>query len=128
MTQFDWLIFGSMLFGLLVIAWWCRRHMRSVADFLIVGRKMRKYLGLSTGTAEGIGLVSIAFIAEQGFTNGFAYVWLALAAMGIWGCYRNRDWRGGKTTVNWSAWKISSAPPHGKAKQGLNRPWRNNYE
>ena len=81
MTLFDWLIFGSMLLGLLVITWWCRRHMRSVADFLIVGRKMRKYLGLSTGTAEGIGLVSIAFIAEQGFTNGFAYVWLALAAI-----------------------------------------------
>ncbi|KKK64264.1 hypothetical protein LCGC14_2985970, partial [marine sediment metagenome] len=40
MTQFDWLIFDSMLCGLLVIAWWCRRHMRSVADFLIVGRKM----------------------------------------------------------------------------------------
>ena len=60
MTQFDRLIFGSMLCGLLVITWWRRRHMHSVADFLIVGRKMRKYLGLSTGIAEGIGMVCIA--------------------------------------------------------------------
>lgn len=81
MIPFDWIVFLTMLCGLLAVAWWCRQRMRSVADFVVVGRKMRKYLGLSTGTADGIGLVSIAFIAEQGFHNGFAYVWLMLMSM-----------------------------------------------
>ena len=80
MTVFDWILFVAMLTGLLGIGWWCKRHMHSVADFLVVGRSMRKYLGLSTGTAEGIGLVSIAFVAEQGFRQGFAYVWMMLIA------------------------------------------------
>lgn len=52
--------------------------MRSVADFIVVNRGMRKYLGLSTWGAEGIGLASIAYLTEQGFTKGLGLAWMTL--------------------------------------------------
>lgn len=84
MHLLDWIVLASLLSALLGIGWWCRRYMRSVADFVIVNRKMRKYLGLSTWSAEGLGLVTIVYIAEQGFREGLAFVWLTLANMLIY--------------------------------------------
>lgn len=78
MKAVDWLIFAALLTGLVALSWAFRRYMRSVADFLIVNRSMRTYLGVSTWGMEGIGLISIAYIAEQGFTSGLSYVWMTL--------------------------------------------------
>ncbi|MCC7085072.1 MAG: sodium:solute symporter family protein [Pirellulales bacterium] len=77
----DWFVLVVLLLALLGVGWWCRRYMRSVADFVVVNRKMRKYLGLSTWSAEGVGLITVVYMAEQGFREGLAYVWLTLANM-----------------------------------------------
>jgi solute:Na+ symporter, SSS family len=74
----DWIIFSGLLAALVLLAWGVRRYMRSVSDFIILNRCMRKYLGLSTWGSEGIGLISIAYIAEQGFTSGLGYAWMTL--------------------------------------------------
>lgn len=78
MKAVDWLIFAALLAGLVALSWGFRRYMRSVADFLVVNRNMRTYLGVSTWGMEGIGLISIAYLAEQGFTSGLSYVWMTL--------------------------------------------------
>jgi SSS family solute:Na+ symporter len=78
MNLVDWLIFVALLAGLVGLSWGVRRYMRSVADFLVVNRNMRTYLGVSTWGMEGIGLISIAYISEQGFTSGLSYVWMTL--------------------------------------------------
>ena len=74
----DWIIFAGLLVALVILAWSVRRFMRSVSDFIILNRSMRKYLGLSTWGSEGIGLISIAYLAEQGFTSGLGYAWMTL--------------------------------------------------
>jgi solute:Na+ symporter, SSS family len=77
----DWLIFFVLLTILIGCGFFLKRFVRSVADFLVAGRKTRKFLGLSTNTAEGMGLVSIAASAQQGFQYGFAYIWISVIQM-----------------------------------------------
>lgn len=83
MTFLDWTIAGTLLLGLIAIAVYLGRLNRSVADFVLAGRKVRKYLGMSAGTAEGLGLASIAASLQQGMQNGFALVWISIILM----CY-----------------------------------------
>jgi SSS family solute:Na+ symporter len=83
MKTIDWFLFVLLILAFVAIGYYSRRFVKGVADFLIVSRKMRKYLGLSTGSAEGLGLISIAVIGEQGFKHGFSYAWMAILSMVI---------------------------------------------
>jgi SSS family solute:Na+ symporter len=74
----DWSIFVGFFILLIVIGAMCGRYVKAVADYVVAGRHMRKFLGLSTLTAESIGLISIAMACQEGFTKGFSYVWLGL--------------------------------------------------
>lgn len=84
MNSIDWVIFIGLLAGLVAIGWHFRRYMRSVADFLVVNRSMRTYLGVSTWGAEGIGLISIAYISEQGLRSGIGLAWMTLLNMALY--------------------------------------------
>jgi len=77
----DWaiLIFFFILFLLLAI--YINGHVKSVADFLISGRKVRMWLGLGAGIAGEIGLVTIVSICEQGYLRGFSFVLIAIINM-----------------------------------------------
>lgn len=70
----DWVITGVFLLLLTLGGVACRYFIKNVAGWTVAGRHMRKYLGLSTGTAEGMAIISIALGCEQGFTNGFLFV------------------------------------------------------
>lgn len=83
MSPVDWMIALTLLIGLIGVAVYLGRFNRSVADFILAGRRVRKYLGMSAGTAEGLGLASIAATLQQGMQNGFALVWISLLLM----CY-----------------------------------------
>jgi len=71
----------ALLGGLIWAGYWGRRLVRSVSQFTIAGREMGMWLGLSTAIAEGIGLISIANACQQGFRNGFSFIWLSLASL-----------------------------------------------
>ena len=73
-TNLDWLIAGLFLVFLTVGGVFCRRFIRSVADWTVAGRHMRKYLGLSSGSAEGIGIATVAAMLEPGFKTGLSYI------------------------------------------------------
>ena len=77
-TSIDWIITGAFLFFLTFGGFACRTFIKSTADWTVAGRNMRKFLGLSTGTAEGIGLISIAVMVEVGFTSGFSYIGMSI--------------------------------------------------
>lgn len=81
MTTLDWILAAAALTALIVIAVILGRLNKSVADFLIAGRQVRKYLGMSSGTAEGLGLASIAASLQQGMQHGFALIWVSLILM-----------------------------------------------
>ena len=73
-TNIDWIVTGVFLIALTMGGLACRHFIKGVADWTVAGRHLRKFLGLSTGTAEGMGLITIAASAEIGFTSGFANV------------------------------------------------------
>lgn len=77
----DWIIlavfFVLLTFGGLI----CRRYVKGVADFLVGGRKMRKFLGLSTLGAEGLGLISVVVACQEGFARGFSIIWIWLVGL-----------------------------------------------
>lgn len=81
MTFLDWIIAGGMLLGLVVVAVYLGRLNRSVADFILAGRKVRKYLGMSAGAAENLALAGIAASMQQGMQHGFALIWISVILM-----------------------------------------------
>ena len=52
--------------------------MKSVADFIVAGRGVGKFLGMSAGSAADMGLVSVAVAAQEGFRRGPAYIFMSL--------------------------------------------------
>src|SRR5258707_3191654 len=49
-----------------------RRYVRGVEDFAIAGRAMDLNLGIASLAATELGLVTVMYTAQLGFTNGFA--------------------------------------------------------
>ncbi|MDC0935679.1 hypothetical protein OAS39_05290 [Pirellulales bacterium] len=77
----DWLIFATLFAALLAMAIWINAQCKSVADYLVSGRKVRLWLGMGAGIAGEVGLVSIVSICEQGYMRGFGFILLALLSM-----------------------------------------------
>ena len=53
MHLIDWIIAGSFLAFMILAAVYSRRMVKSVADYLVAGRGVGKYLGTLTGLALG---------------------------------------------------------------------------
>lgn len=73
-TPVDWIILISLFIAFLVMAVYINSYVRSVADFLVSGRKVRMWLGMGAGVAGEIGLVTIVSICEQGYMRAFGFV------------------------------------------------------
>lgn len=82
-TAVDWTIVLVLLAALLAMAIWINTRCRSVADYLVSGRKVRLWLGMGAGIAGEIGLVSIVAMLEQGYMRGFGFVLIGLITMAI---------------------------------------------
>src|SRR5207302_7866333 len=59
---------------------WTRRFIRDAEDFLIAERGMRGYLGVASIISTEMGLVTVMYAAQKGFTGGFAAFHIALVA------------------------------------------------
>ncbi|MFV0416436.1 MAG: sodium:solute symporter [Chthoniobacterales bacterium] len=79
----DWAILGVSFVFFLALAIYINGLCRSVADYLVSGRKIRLWLSLGAGIAGEVGLVSIVGMCEQGFLRGFSFVLIALLSMCI---------------------------------------------
>jgi len=77
-TLVDWLILASLFAALLSMAIYVNTFVRSVADFVVSGRKVRVWLGMGAGIAGEIGLVSIVATCEQGYLRGYAFVLIGI--------------------------------------------------
>ena len=77
----DWLILGAGFCFFLAWAIYLNIKCRSVADYLVSGRKVRMWLGMGAGIGGEIGLVSIAAMCEQGFARGFSFVLVNLLSL-----------------------------------------------
>ena len=72
LAPIDWLIIVVYLVGCMAAGIWMRRFIRGVEDFAIAGRAMDLNLGIASLAATELGLVTVMYTAQLGFTHGFA--------------------------------------------------------
>ena len=83
MSQFanlDWAIVILYLLGSAAIGVWSRRYVRNMSDFVVAGRSLKSHLGIATMIGTELGLVTVMFAAQKGFTGGFAAFHIAVCA------------------------------------------------
>lgn len=68
----DWIIIAVYLVGCMAAGIWMRRYVRGVEDFAVAGRAMDLNLGIASLAATELGLVTVMYTAQLGFTKGFA--------------------------------------------------------
>lgn len=86
MSPIDWSIIGGFYLALVGIGIYSRKFMRGVADFLVAGRGMRKYLGYAAGGAADVGAISVVASMEAMYLGGPALRFIAIASLS-WGIY-----------------------------------------
>jgi Na+/proline symporter len=68
----DWVIIVVYLVGCTIAGLWMRRYVRNVDDFAVAARAMEVNLGVASLAATEVGIVTVMYTAQMGFTNGFA--------------------------------------------------------
>ncbi len=68
----DWIIIVVYVVGCLSAGLWMRRFIRGVDDFTIAGREVHVNLGIASLAATEMGLVTVMYTAQLGYTKGFA--------------------------------------------------------
>ena len=72
LASIDWIIIIAYLSGCMAAGIWMRRFVHGVADFAVAGRAMDLNLGIASLAATELGLVTVMYTAQLGFTHGFA--------------------------------------------------------
>ena len=81
-TLLDWSIVVCYLLSSIVIGLWANRYVGNLSDYLVAGRKLRLRLALATMTGTELGLVTVMYMAELGFTQQYASLYLAFMEAG----------------------------------------------
>ena len=74
----DWIIVVVYLAGSILIGLWANRYVGGLSDYLVAGRTLRIRLALATMTGTELGLVTVMYVAELGYTKQFASLYLAV--------------------------------------------------
>ena len=77
---FDWCIVVGYLLVIVAIGVYIRRYISNVTDFIVAGRGLKTFLGVATMVGTELGLVTVMYSAQKGFTGGFAAFHIALAS------------------------------------------------
>lgn len=72
LTSVDWVIIFVYLTGCVAAGVSMRRYVGKVEHFIVAGRRMDIYLGVASLAATEMGLVTIMYTAQLGYTRGFA--------------------------------------------------------
>lgn len=85
-TTLDWILVAVYLSGSLGIGVFVNRYVHDVTGYLVGGRASGTSLNIATYLGTGLGLVTLMYASMDAFSNGFAYVTLALigAAVGLY--------------------------------------------
>lgn len=101
LSWLDWTILSALFVLLNLSGYLCRRYIKGVADFLVAGRGVGRYLGVGAASMMGVGAITILGIWQQNYKAGFVGQWwyMLTPAAGImvaltgWGIYRMRQTR-----------------------------------
>jgi len=76
----DWCIVVGYLIIVVSFGVYIRRYISNVTDFIVAGRGLKTFLAVATMIGTELGLVTVMYSAQKGFTGGFAAFHIALAA------------------------------------------------
>ncbi|UCC97515.1 MAG: sodium:solute symporter family protein [Phycisphaerales bacterium] len=76
----DWGIVAVYLIGIVAVGVYIKRYISNVTDFIVAGRGLKIFLGIATMIGTELGLVTVMYSAQKGFTGGFAAFHIALAS------------------------------------------------
>jgi SSS family solute:Na+ symporter len=79
-STLDWAIVCVYLLGSVLVGFYVRRYIANMADYVVAGRALKTYLGLATMIGTEMGLVTVMYNAQKGFTGGFAAFHIAVVA------------------------------------------------
>jgi SSS family solute:Na+ symporter len=76
----DWAIVVVFLVASTIAGMWAMRYIRDMEDYVVAGRSVRTYLGVASMIAAELGLVTVMYSAQMGFTSAFAAFSVAVLA------------------------------------------------
>jgi len=79
-TWIDWVIIICYPLISVVIGLVARKYISNMSDFVCAGRGLGTCLGIATLTGTELGLITVMYSAQKGFTGGFAAFHIALVA------------------------------------------------
>ncbi len=79
-STFDWAIVAVYLIVSVGIGMYARSLVRSMDDFVVADRTMGTALGVASMASTELGLVTVMYSAQKGFTGGFAAFHIAVFA------------------------------------------------
>ncbi len=79
-SYLDWCIVIGYLLVIVAVGVYIKRYVSNVTDFIVAGRGLKTFLGVATMIGTELGLVTVMYSAQKGFTGGFAAFHIALAA------------------------------------------------
>jgi len=79
-TLLDWAIVLVYVVGAGTAGLMGRRYVKTIEDFIVAGRGLNPYLAIATLAGTEMGLVTVVYMAEQGYKNGFSAFFIGLAA------------------------------------------------
>lgn len=77
-TWLDWAIVAVYLVASIAIGVWANRYVGNLSDYLVAGRTLKLRLALATMTGTELGLVTVMYSSELGFTQQFASLYLTV--------------------------------------------------
>ena len=76
----DWCIVIGYLVAIVSIGVYIRKYIASATDFMVAGRGLKTFLAIATMIGTEMGLITVMYAAQKGFTGGFAAFHIAFAA------------------------------------------------
>ncbi len=80
LSWIDWIIVGFYLVLSMGLGMFMARKTKTMTDFVSAGRKIGLYLGVASMAGTEMGLITIMYSAQKGFTGGFAAFHIAVVA------------------------------------------------
>ncbi|MCP4613505.1 MAG: sodium:solute symporter family protein [Planctomycetes bacterium] len=79
-SSLDWCIVVGYLIAIVALGVYIRRYITNVTDFIVAGRGLKTFLAIATMIGTELGLITVMYSSQKGFSNGFAAFHIALAA------------------------------------------------
>ncbi len=79
-STLDWVIVSAYLAGTVAIGLYANQYIKDMADYVVAGRSLNSYISVASMLGSEIGLVTVMYTSQKGYTGGFAAFHIGLVA------------------------------------------------